>query len=229
MLIATEGNLNRVALKERTLSLELNGITLEQVPNTPYLGLQLDDKLRWEAHVQKLYRNVSSKLAVLNRMRKVLSKTLLRKQYISCIQPCIDYAVSVWGSCSCRLQRRTARIITGNFDLINTRGADLMTDLGWQTLDIRRDHFSSTLMYKCIKGNAPVRLTNELIMTADTHDCNTRASTRGVLQVPKPSSELFRNSFRYKGATLWNSLPSHIKDAPDIYRFKCLYKKWFFK
>ena len=54
-------------------------------------------------------------------------------------------------------------------------------------------------MYKCIRRNAPVRLTNELIMTADTHDCNTRASTRGVLQVPKPSSELFRNSFRYKG------------------------------
>ena len=75
MLIATEGNLNRVALEERTLSLDLNGITLEQVPNTPYLGLQLDDKLRWEAHVQKFCRNVSSKLAVLNRLRKVLNKT----------------------------------------------------------------------------------------------------------------------------------------------------------
>ena len=74
-----------------------------------------------------------------------------------------------------------------------------------------------------------MRLTNELIMTADTHDCNTRASTRGDLQIPKPSLELFRNSFRYKGATLWNSLPSHIKDASDIDRFKCLYKKWFFK
>ena len=186
MLIATEGNLNRVALEERTLSLELNGITLEQVPNTPYLGLQLDDKLRWEIHAQKLCRNVSSKLAVLNRLRKVLNKTLLRKQYISCIQPCIGYAVSIWGSCLeqtkdlfCRLQRRAARIIAGNFEFINTMGADLMTDLGWQTLDIRRDHFISTLMYKCIRGNAPVRLTNELIMTADTHDCNTRVLLEG--------------------------------------------------
>ena len=177
-----------------------------------------------------------SKLAVLNRLRKVLNKALLHKQFISCIQTCIDNAVSVWGSCSeqtkdliCRLQRRAARIIAGNFDFINTRGADLMKDLGWQTLDIRRDYFISTLMYKCIRGNAPVRLTNELIMTADTHDCNTRASTRGVLQVPKPSSELFRNSFRYKRATLWNRLSSHIKDAPDVDRFKCLYKKWFFK
>ena len=78
ILIATEGNLNRVGLENRTLSLELNGIFLEQVPNTPYL--RLDDKLRWEARVQKLCRNVSSKLAVLNKLRKVLNKILLRKQ-----------------------------------------------------------------------------------------------------------------------------------------------------
>ena len=100
MLIATEGNLIRVALEERTLSLELSGITLEQVQNIPYCGLQLDDKLRWEAHVQKLCRKVSSKLAVLNRLCKGLNKTLLYKQYISYKQPCIDYAFSVWGSCS---------------------------------------------------------------------------------------------------------------------------------
>ena len=100
MLIATGDNLNRVALEERTLSLELSGITHEQVQNTPYLGLRLDDKLWWEAHVQKLCRNVSSKLADLNRLPNVLNKTLLCKQYISCIQPCINYAISVWGSCS---------------------------------------------------------------------------------------------------------------------------------
>ena len=74
-----------------------------------------------------------------------------------------------------------------------------MKDLGWQTLDIRWHSFLSTLMHKCIKGNAPVRLTNELIITADTHDCNTRASTRGVLQVPKPSSELLGAHLDTKG------------------------------
>ena len=138
MLIATEGNLNRVALEQRTLYLELSGITLEQVQNTPYIGLQLDDKLRWQAHVEKLCRNISSRLAVLNRLHKVLNKTSLCKQYISCIQPCNDYAVSVWDSCSeqtkdliCRLQRKAALIITGNFDFINTKGADLVKDLGW--------------------------------------------------------------------------------------------------
>ena len=100
ILIAIEGSPNRVALKERTLSLELRGITLEQFQTTPYLGLQLDDKLWWETHVQKLCWNISSKHAVLNRLRKVLNKKSLCKQYIACIQHCIDYVVSAWASCS---------------------------------------------------------------------------------------------------------------------------------
>ena len=200
MLIATEGNLNRVALEERTLSQALSGIILEQVQNIPYCGLQLDDKLRWEAHVQKLWRKVSSKLAFLNRLCKGLNKTLLCKRYISYKQPCIDYAFFVWGSCSeqtkdliYRLQRRVARIITGNFDFINTN-ADLMTDLGCQALDIRRDYFLSTLMYKCIKGNAPMRLTNELIVSADTQGPVLLTFLRHVARISANGIAAFKES-----------------------------------
>ena len=47
MLIAIQGNPEESegTLEERTLSLELSGITVEQFQTTPYLGLQLDDKL----------------------------------------------------------------------------------------------------------------------------------------------------------------------------------------
>ena len=78
----------------------------------------------------------------------------------ACSEQTKDLAIFI-----CRLLRRAASIITGNFDFNNTRGADLMMGLGLQTPDIRRDYFLSTLMYDCIKGNAPVRLTNELIRT----------------------------------------------------------------
>ena len=54
-------------------------------------------------------------------------------------------------------------------------------------------------MYKCIKGNTQVRLTNELFMIAHTHDCNTKASTRGILQVPKPSSNFLGIRLDIKG------------------------------
>ena len=125
--------------------------------------------------------------------------------YIAYIQPSIDYAVSVWASCSeqpkdliCRLQRRAAHI-TGSSDFIN-RVADLVKDLGLQTLlNTRRDYFLSTLVYKWIKGNAPVRLINELIMTADTHDCNTRALLVWFYKSPSPPQNFLGTRLDIKG------------------------------
>ncbi len=34
------------------------------------------------------------------------------------------------------------------------------------------------------------------------------------------------NIFRYKGPTLWNSLPSYIKEAISLSKFKFLIKLW---
>ena len=161
---------------------------------------------------------------------------MLNRQYLSCIQPCIDYAISVWGACSVqnkdlvsRLQRRAARIVTGNFDFINVRGSELVKQLGWQTIEERRNYFTATLMYRCIYEQAPIRLINELVMITDSHERNTRSAAHLNVKIPKPNVELFRNSLRYRGALLWNSLPSELKTATNVDVFKYRYKKLFFK
>ena len=84
------------------------------------------------------------------------------------IQPKLDYGISVWGYCSdanrrliVRLQHRAARIITGNMDYVNTRGENLVKELGWQSIENRRDCFTAVLMYRCINEIAPRRLIDE--------------------------------------------------------------------
>ena len=103
-----------------------------------------------------------------------------------------------------------------------------MKELRWQTLDQRRDYDVATLVYRCVNEEAPVRLINELVMTADTHDFPTRSASQGNVQIPEPKVELFRQSFRYQGALLWNKLPSELKNVNDIATFKYMYKKLFF-
>ena len=48
------------------------------------------------------------------------------------------------------------------------------------------------------------------------------------VHVPKPNNELYRQSFKYRSAILWNVLLHDIKNAPNIDEFKYLYKKHFF-
>jgi len=66
-------------------------------------------------------------------------------------------------------------------------------------------------------------------MTSDTHDIPTRSFQNYNVQIPQPNYEIFRNSFKYQGAVLWNSLPAHLKSATNIDVFKRLYKQRYFK
>ena len=234
MLTSHSSNLNKMADADNILNLSLHDAPLSQVTVCPYLGIQLDQCLKWDAHVLNLCKKVASKLSVLNRLRNILSREMLSRQYLLCIQPCIDYAISVWGTYSkqlkdmiTRLQHRAARIVTGIFDFINFRAANLMENLGWHSFDKRRDYFTATMMFKCINGLAPLRLTNELSVIGDAHSANTRASSNGNILVPMPHVEQFRNSFKYRGAVLWNTLPRDIREAQNIDEFKYRYRKHY--
>ena len=234
MLAGSEHMQNRLDDSSRSLDIKIDGVNLKQVSKLPYLGIELDDALKWNKHILQLCSNISRKLGLLSRLRKFLNKDTLQLLYFSLIQPKFDYAISVWGYCSntnqkliVRLQHRAARIITNNMDYINIRGNDLVKELGWQTIEQRRNYFTAMLMYKCMNGAAPHRLIDELVMTCDTHELTTRSATNGSLQIPKPNNELFRNSLLYQGSLLWNSLPPEIQNAPDILSFKKLYKSRF--
>ena len=70
---------------------------LDVVDTCDYLGVSLDSDLKWESQIKRICRNVSYKLSLLSRLKKILSKELLRKIYVSNIQPCLEYGISIWG------------------------------------------------------------------------------------------------------------------------------------
>ena len=45
------------------------------------------------------------------------------------------------------------------------------------------------------------------------------------LDVPKPRRDLFKMSFRYSGAQLWNDLPGEAKEAISICSFKNIFRQ----
>ena len=216
-------------------TIHFNDEVLNRVENCMYLGLSLDSNLKWDSHIQRICQNVSYKLMLLNRLKKFLSSEVLRKIYVTNIQPCIEYGISIWGHCSehnksmiQRLQHRAARIILNNFDFVNVRGDDLMQQLRLQSFDQRRDYYMATEMHKCVYKTAPVHLTNEIVLMSNTHEIATRSSINDVLQIPEPNCEIFKSSFKYQSACLWNRLPPELRMLNDIDNFKKKYKSLYF-
>ena len=103
--------------------------------------------------------------------------------YTSIIQPKIDYAISIWGYTTAhninnvqRLQNRAARILTGNFDYVNTRGIDLVKTLGLMNVTQRRDYFMIIMMFKSIHGLVPDYICDEITMQRDITVRTTRST-----------------------------------------------------
>ena len=241
--LCTDKSFHFISSSERRLknipiypNIQLNNENLKREMISPYLGMQLDGALKWNKHIKELCKKLNYKIFLLGRVKKFFNKKILSMLYKANIQPTTDYAISIWSFCSDnnknlirRLQHRAARIVCNDFDYINTRGETLMKELGWQTIEQRRDYFVSTLMYKCLNDMAPTRIMNEINKASDTHDVNTRLANTDDLYIPEPNCELFRHSFRYYGPSLWNGLPQALRDSPSIDAFKYNYKLQYFR
>ena len=214
------------------LSPTLNGKQINIVDSYQYLGAYVDKHLKWNAQVGHICKTVAGKLYTLRKLSKFLNKDLLSKIFTTCIQPHIEYALTVWGDCSHmdkiqRLQNQAARIICRNFDYVNCRGLKLVKQLGWMTCEERFKYLTCVLMFKCIHGIAPSYLSNGVNLERDVATYNSRSKDSMNAQVPSWRTEYYKHSFSYKSTILWNSLPNEIKNATTLTLFKKKCKAFF--
>jgi hypothetical protein len=211
----------------------LNGVPVERVQNTKYLGLHIDENLKFDSHINELIKKLSAKLSWFSRLRHIVTRDILILTYKTYIQPIIDYACTVWGCSNAyvnliqRFQNRAARIVCSNFDIVNTRGEDLVRQLKWQTIQQRINYFLSTQMYNCIHGNAPDYLVNSIVMACEASDVNTRVNDTLNVQVPFCRTDIMKRSFIYRGSKVWNDIPRDIQEATNVKEFKCHIKKLY--
>ena len=128
--------------------------------------LQIDDKLSFTNHIDKLRSAISSKISLLRKLSRYVSTEVQKKFYQGYIQPLIDYGSITWGGTSLvnlervlKLQKRTARIIS-NADF-STPSKD-MFDLKWMPIHKRLLYDKVTLAYKALNGFTPEFITNML-------------------------------------------------------------------
>ena len=63
-----------------------------------YLGINLDEHLKWKQHVLETSKKVSRGMGIIYRLRDFLNVHALKKIYYSLIYSHLVYAIEVWGS-----------------------------------------------------------------------------------------------------------------------------------
>ena len=229
MIIGSKFQLQYLQLDNFSMSLDSD--KLELVERAKYLGLYVKNDLSWDEHILKTCQNMNYFIHVLRRLRRIFPKGLLLKVYKSYIQSKLEYGLTIWGCTTDtnlgkiqRIQSLAARIITGNFDYIHSRGVDIVRSLHLQTVKDRRDYFLCVLMFKCIHGLAPNYLRNDVTMYVDIHGYDTRSGENMDLYVPRVIKDIYKRSFSYMATNLWNQLPTDVKESATLDSFKQNYK-----
>ena len=137
----------------------------------------------------------------------------------------------MWGSTSeanklkiYRLQKRACRVIL-DYNVEDSQEAmkSLKIQSVYDPLFLRKAKF----MFKVFHESAPIYITEKLTLRSNANTSLVlRSVTSQCYVFPKPRTECFKQSRRYSGCLVWNSLPEVVKKANTLGSFhnRCL--KW---
>ena len=149
MFIGSSYNIKNNICNEPIL---INSTPVPRVTNYKCLGVNFDDKLCWDSHIEMICKKVAAGIAAIKRVKPFVPSEMLKVIYNALLQPYFDYCSPLWDNCGIGLkeklqkyQNRAARILTGaTYDI---RTADVFETLAWETLEKRRDYLKSIFMY----------------------------------------------------------------------------------
>ena len=109
-------------------SYKLDGHTLKQVPSNPYLGVQIQEDLKWKEHINNVTKKASSTLGFLRRNLQHWPRECRKTAYITLVQSIMEYRAIILDPYNKNdinklenLQWRGARFITKDYNfLVNT-------------------------------------------------------------------------------------------------------------
>ena len=221
ILIGSAHKLNNLVTQP---DLKINHKKIKQVCNATVLGVELDDKLSWNRHIDKVAKKVTSGIGAIRKIRDFVDRDTLISIYNALINPHFDYCSEVWDTLGVglsnklqKLQNRAARVIMNFGNDIS--GPEAIKALGWETLETRRAKSKAKTMYKVLNNLAPSSLAELFEQKRNITQYDLRGSSTS-LQLPQPKTEKLKKSFSYDGARVWNSLPADVRNSDTLTIFK---------
>lgn len=208
-------------------ALQLNGTMLECVHTYRQLGIHLNDRMNWDDHVNQTITKANKKLNIIWKLNRELPRYETENVYTTYIRPQLEYCCLVYQSCTKaqqdrleHVQRRAAVTCTGAFNRTST--TRLLDELGWSTLETRRNYYNLLQIYKMEHQLCPAYLTS-LLPPKQGHRRVT--DFRPV----RCNTSKFQHSFLPAATRQWNALPNELKTAGTISTFKNGLKKKMFR
>ena len=223
------------------------GNEVELVNEFKYLGIIFDSLLNFNSHFDSVVSRVSSAIGCLLYIKRYLSLHTFKILLSSFVLSIIDYGFTIWGNiCSSKIHILQSKInsILGSFfhpQIVNkfqrlNRISHSISSLKYHSVSLnyfdmyekcniltvseRLKYFYAILAFKSLKFSHIPELSDIF------KGCQSSRSQNFIL--PSHQTKFFENSSVYQSMTLWNELPSAVKDLSlSLPKFISFINSWF--
>lgn len=179
--------------------------TLKNSEYVKYLGILVDNHLRWNHHIENLVKKLRSLSYMFQKLKYILNIHELKSVYFALVQSLLTYGIIGWGGAYSNvlkpleiIQKRILKIIF-NFS-VRFPTEELFKDI--KICDLRN------LFYLNILTNMSK---HKLFSDPSSHIHNTRHKAQLNLLLPKKSKTIGQRVYHYIGIKLYNLLPPELK------------------
>ena len=205
-------------------SLYMHDTLIPTVSCHKHLGVHFSDKCTWHNHIDCIKSRAWQRVHIMRKLKFALDRKSLETIYTFFVLPILEYADIVWDNCTLsdkaeldKIHYEAGRIVTGATNLVSID--KLLTDLGWETLQERRNKHKLIQIYKMTHRLTPDYLASLIPpQVGDTMQYNLRNAHN--VNLVSARTTLYYNSFLPSTLREWNSLPQYARDIPTLSQFK---------
>lgn len=214
-------NYNRPSFKNLSIANDQgHTIIIEHVDHIKYLGVYIDQHLRWETHVLKLSKKLRCLLFKFKILKQVLELKTLKTVYYALVDSLLQYGIAAWGTTSKNnlkiiesLQKRFLKTIFNKPLLYPTTQLYIETKI----LDLRLLYFKNIVMYQ---------FKNKHKLEDIDHHHNTRSKTKKHCKLPRTVKKVGQKSVNFLGPRLFNLIPEKIRSLKTPTHYKKKIVNW---
>lgn len=224
MIISNKKQLNYADLK-----IYIEGIEIERVEVFKYLGVLIDQKLTFKAHIDNVIKKIAKKYGMLVRLSSQMTFWSKIFVYKTLVAPHIDYCSSVIFLASDIHQKRLQRLQNKfmRFILSCNRYTPIrvmLDTLQWLSVKERIVFNVLTIIFKLTNNLLPEYLTNIILRGRNIHNYSTRRSDD--LRVVPFTMTSTQKSIYFSGIRIFNELPIEIRTMRSVPEFKRNCVRW---
>lgn len=224
----TDKTKTMVINSNEVMNLYIDGKSIELVNNIKYLGVIIDNRLKFDKHVEYIAKKIGMKIGFFKRIRRNMSYMSAINVYNTVVKPYFEYCSTILfmaNKLSIKrlqtLQNKAMRTIIKCNRLTSIK--IMLEALMWLSIQQRIVLNVLLFIHKLKSGNFPEYLTSRVLMVNNAQPYNLRNAEVNI-RIGKYRLASSQNSILYKGFKKFNELPIEIKKESNfkIFRRKCI-------